>query len=120
MDPRIQIKKSEEKKKKKIVAFKDFYIYFEKTVFGGIRLKPYYKDDIDNLIFRSSEKDWCAGKDKNDIIRLLNVMIQLIDEDILDDYPLCSKQKPYINDPEFCNLIKDKTKIYITLEEIKL
>lgn len=47
-------------------------------------------------------------------------MLQIIDEDELDNYPQSSKIKPYINDIEFLEKIKNKTKIYLTKDEIEI
>ena len=119
MDPRIKIRDTSENYTLKIVSFKDYDIYLDNTVFGGVRLKPYLKDE-NGINWGVSEKDWCAGDKKSNIIHLLNVMLQIIDEDELDNYPESSKIKPYINDTEVLEKIKNKTKIYLTEDEIEI
>lgn len=78
------------------------------TIFAATRVRVReLSDDTGYFI------EWCAGDKESDILRLINVAIELIEMGEITRAPSSNKIKPYYNDPSFCEFIKPYQKIYI-------
>lgn len=77
----------------------DYIIEYVPTIFNGIRVTLRKKDDT-YLYF-----NWCAGKHRVFADYLRNVIGEIVVNDNIDLYPLCSNIKPFFNDDKFCELI---------------
>jgi len=70
------------------------------TIFKGYRVCLRTKGDL-SYIF-----NWCAGKRTTDKDYLKITMLNIIEADDIDLFPLCSRIKPYFVDPDFSKLIE--------------
>lgn len=72
-----------------------YEIALDSTIYQGLRLKLYEPGSWSVII------NWCAGQRKNDFLYLFSCLIHLLEDDMVDSLPFCSRRKPYFNDEKF-------------------
>jgi hypothetical protein len=98
----------------------DYMIEHGITIFGGIRVRLAQLNSDDPNDFSFYEYDWCAGAEQckqSSADYLTEVIVKIIEEGRIEEFPACSKRKPFYNDKEFSHRLEKILELPISVKQ---